>query len=145
MFLLNTLQERASGTYPMARVKKDNERENRIVDEIIVDAYGAEEQAMGWYYYLVPIRGLLKGTGMFPIFHDPIFLTSRHPKESSRKRKKDKYAKKVVDSGVHDHTDDPVDNDSGFCRGVAPGFQATQRAESLCPSRLVFRRLLHCP
>jgi len=36
----------------MARVKKDNERENRIVDEIIVDAYGAEEQAMGWYYYL---------------------------------------------------------------------------------------------
>ena len=71
----------------MARVKKDNERENRIVDEIIVDAYGAEEQAMGWYYYLVPIRGLLKGTGMFPIFHDPIFLTSRHPNESLRNKK----------------------------------------------------------
>jgi len=25
-------------------VQKDNERENRIIDEIIVDAYGAEEQ-----------------------------------------------------------------------------------------------------
>jgi hypothetical protein len=27
-------------------------RERRIYDEIIVDAYGPEEQAMGWYYYL---------------------------------------------------------------------------------------------
>lgn len=27
-------------------------RERRIHDEIIVDAYGPEEQAMGWYYYL---------------------------------------------------------------------------------------------
>ena len=24
----------------------------RIRDEFIVDAYGPEEQAMGWYYYL---------------------------------------------------------------------------------------------
>lgn len=30
----------------------DNEREDRIANEIIVDAYGPEEQAMGWYYYL---------------------------------------------------------------------------------------------
>jgi len=30
----------------------DDEREERIVMEIIVDAYGPEEQAMGWYYYL---------------------------------------------------------------------------------------------
>ena len=36
----------------MPKVKKDNVRENRIIDEIIVDAYDAEEQAMGWYYYL---------------------------------------------------------------------------------------------
>ena len=27
-------------------------REQRIVDEILIDAYGPEEQAMGWYYYL---------------------------------------------------------------------------------------------
>ena len=27
-------------------------REERIQDEIVVDAYGPEEQAMGWYYYL---------------------------------------------------------------------------------------------
>jgi len=34
-----------------ARIK-DNIREERILDEIIVDANGPEEQAMGWYYYL---------------------------------------------------------------------------------------------
>ena len=33
----------------MAKVKRDEVRENRIVDEIIVDAYGEEEQALGWY------------------------------------------------------------------------------------------------
>jgi hypothetical protein len=36
----------------MAKAKKNPERENRISEEIIVDAYGPEEQAMGWYYYL---------------------------------------------------------------------------------------------
>ena len=35
-----------------SRPKKDEERENRIIKEIVVDAYGPEEQAMGWYYYL---------------------------------------------------------------------------------------------
>lgn len=35
--------------------KKDNEREERITMEIIVDAYGPEEQSMGWYYYLADI------------------------------------------------------------------------------------------
>jgi hypothetical protein len=36
----------------MPRVEKNDEREDRILMEIVVDAYGAEEQAMGWYYYL---------------------------------------------------------------------------------------------
>jgi hypothetical protein len=36
----------------MPKSKKDPVRENRISDEVIVDAYGPEEQAMGWYYYL---------------------------------------------------------------------------------------------
>jgi hypothetical protein len=36
----------------MAHVPRDDTRENRIVMEIIVDAHGPEEQAMGWYYYL---------------------------------------------------------------------------------------------
>ncbi|HEX5502922.1 MAG TPA: calcium-binding protein [Thermomicrobiales bacterium] len=31
---------------------RDEEREERIHMEIIVDAYGPEEQAVGWYYYL---------------------------------------------------------------------------------------------
>jgi Calcium binding len=36
----------------MERVPSDEEREQRIIMEIIADAYGPEEQAMGWYYYL---------------------------------------------------------------------------------------------
>ena len=36
----------------MAKPKRDPIREKRIHEEIIVDAYGAEEQAMAWYYYL---------------------------------------------------------------------------------------------
>ena len=31
---------------------RDEEREQRIEMEIIVDAYGPEEQALGWYYWL---------------------------------------------------------------------------------------------
>ena len=30
----------------------DEDREDRIETEIVVDAYGKEERAMGWYYYL---------------------------------------------------------------------------------------------
>jgi Calcium binding len=36
----------------MTRPDKDEEREDRIHMEIIVDAYGPEEQAMSWYIYL---------------------------------------------------------------------------------------------
>ena len=36
----------------MARPDKDESREERIHMEIVVDAYGPEEQAMGWYNYL---------------------------------------------------------------------------------------------
>ena len=36
----------------MTRPNKDKEREERIHMEIIVDAYGPEEQAIGWYNYL---------------------------------------------------------------------------------------------
>jgi len=36
----------------VAKRKRDPVREERIQDEIVVDAYGPEEQAMGWYYYL---------------------------------------------------------------------------------------------
>ena len=32
--------------------RSDPERDERIDMEIIVDAYSAEEQAMGWYVYL---------------------------------------------------------------------------------------------
>jgi len=36
----------------MPRIEKDEAREHRIEMEIIVDAYGPGEQALGWYYYL---------------------------------------------------------------------------------------------
>jgi hypothetical protein len=35
----------------MARSKQDPEWEERITMEVMVDAYGSEEQAMGWFYY----------------------------------------------------------------------------------------------
>lgn len=36
----------------MKQPRRDPTREQRIETEIVVDAYGPEEQAMGWYYYL---------------------------------------------------------------------------------------------
>lgn len=36
----------------MPRIERDEQREERIHMEAVVDAYGPEEQAMGWYYYL---------------------------------------------------------------------------------------------
>ena len=41
----------------MSKVQKDKVRENRISMEIVVDAYGPEEQAMGWYSYLYDTLG----------------------------------------------------------------------------------------
>jgi len=37
------------GSKPMKKPKKDPIREERIHNEAIVDAYGPEEQALGWY------------------------------------------------------------------------------------------------
>ena len=36
----------------MAGRHKDQDKEERITNEIVVDAYDAAERAMGWYYYL---------------------------------------------------------------------------------------------
>jgi hypothetical protein len=36
----------------MKKSERDEDRERRIRDEAIVDAYGPEEQALGWYYHL---------------------------------------------------------------------------------------------
>ena len=36
----------------MKQRKKDPAREDRIDNQAIVDAYGPEERALGWYYYL---------------------------------------------------------------------------------------------
>ena len=36
----------------MPKPRKNRIREERIHNEAIVDAYGPEEQALGWYYYL---------------------------------------------------------------------------------------------
>jgi len=39
----------------MVIIIENEVRETRIIDEIIVDCYNEEEQAMGWYYYLEDI------------------------------------------------------------------------------------------
>ena len=36
----------------MSKPRKNRIREERIQNEVIVDAYGPEQQALGWYYYL---------------------------------------------------------------------------------------------
>ena len=36
----------------MAQRELDGIREERIDNEVVVDAYGEEERALGWYYYL---------------------------------------------------------------------------------------------
>jgi hypothetical protein len=36
----------------MAGKHEDQDREERITNEIVVDAYDSAERAMGWYYYL---------------------------------------------------------------------------------------------
>jgi len=36
----------------MAQRELDGIREERIDNEVVVDAYGEEEKALGWYYYL---------------------------------------------------------------------------------------------
>ena len=35
------------------KARRDPEREQRIIMEIVVDAYGEDERAMGWYYVTV--------------------------------------------------------------------------------------------
>jgi hypothetical protein len=35
-----------------SRPERDEDREHRIIFDIVVDAYGEDERAMGWYYYL---------------------------------------------------------------------------------------------
>lgn len=51
MLFVLKLEEVVRGI-PMSRIEKDEAREHRIEMEIVVDAYGPEEQALGWYYYL---------------------------------------------------------------------------------------------
>lgn len=36
----------------MTKARRNHDRENLIHEKIIVDAYGPEEQAMSWYFYL---------------------------------------------------------------------------------------------
>lgn len=37
---------------PKPKPRPEPEREHRIDNEAVVDAYGPEERALGWYYYL---------------------------------------------------------------------------------------------
>jgi Calcium binding len=52
--LASYLQAKDERSTRVAKAKpaRDEEREDRIIMEIVVDAYCSEERAMGWYYYL---------------------------------------------------------------------------------------------
>jgi hypothetical protein len=51
----------------MRKLKKDPIREDRIHNEAIVDAYGPEERALGWYCYLKNwLRFLLRPDASLP-------------------------------------------------------------------------------
>jgi hypothetical protein len=54
------------------RSVKDPIREDRIENEAIVDAYGSEEKALGWYYHL-------EGKMRFPFQATCIVSTARSP------------------------------------------------------------------
>ena len=56
----------------MSAIIEDNDREERITMEIVVDAYGMEERAMGWYYYL-------EGKIVFPFEAECFAIDSRSP------------------------------------------------------------------
>ena len=45
-------QLRLAERFYLSEVEKDEDRENRILMEIVVDAYNEVERASGWYYYL---------------------------------------------------------------------------------------------
>ena len=36
----------------MITIRENKVREKRIMNDIVVDCYNEQEQAMGWYYYL---------------------------------------------------------------------------------------------
>jgi len=55
-------------------MSKDADREERIDMEVVVDAYGPEERAMGWYYYLAD-------TISFPFTAECIVVDKRTPLE----------------------------------------------------------------
>jgi Calcium binding len=52
MYISRDVVQSVTAIFVMARAKRDEEREERITMEIVVDSYGPEEQAMGWYIYL---------------------------------------------------------------------------------------------
>jgi Calcium binding len=51
-YTLRNAVKQAFGKQVKRKPRKDRVREDRIHNEAIVDAYGPEEQAMAWYYYL---------------------------------------------------------------------------------------------
>ena len=55
-------------------MNEDVIREERIVMEVVVDAYGKPERAMGWYYYLAEKI-------VFPFYAKCIYFDKRSPLE----------------------------------------------------------------
>jgi hypothetical protein len=68
----------------MAKVKRNKQRERRIQQEIVVDAHNAEEQAMGWYYYLEEhLRFPFRAKGVASRAISPLCVASARMREHS--------------------------------------------------------------
>jgi hypothetical protein len=72
----------------MKRPAKDPVREDRIHEEAMVDAYGPEEKAMSWYYYLeskltLPFKARCIGSKATSLRKGEIVEVSRLAKEEA--------------------------------------------------------------
>jgi hypothetical protein len=76
------------------RPAKDPIREERIHEEAIVDAYGSEEKAMSWYYYL-------EGTLSFPFQAFAPSVESRRLSERERRWRSDAWLPKTLASTTY--------------------------------------------
>ena len=90
----------------MKSTGQDNEREDRILMEIVVDAYGMEERALGWYYYLDDkitfpfIAECLVTDKRFPLIPGEQVTVSRMANEGNWNQSQDMYVEISLDERV---------------------------------------------
>ena len=62
----------------MSRIEEDSDREDRIYDEIVVDAYNEYEKATSWYCYLTDQLSFpFKAKWVSTVGESPFYRTKR--------------------------------------------------------------------